>query len=39
MSMTFGELTFGKLSDFQYEGHRLWGVVPGDSTEVWREYI
>jgi hypothetical protein len=39
MSMTFGESTSGKSSDFEYEGRRLWGVVPGDGTEVWREYI
>jgi hypothetical protein len=39
MSMTFGESTSGKLLDFKYEGHQLWGVVPGDGTEVWGEYI
>jgi hypothetical protein len=22
--MTFGELTFGKLSEFEYESHGLW---------------
>jgi hypothetical protein len=39
MLTTFGELTFRKMSDFEYEGHRLWGVVPGDGIEVWGEYI
>jgi hypothetical protein len=39
MSTTFSESTSGKLSDFEYEGRRLWGVVPGDGTEVWGEYI
>jgi hypothetical protein len=33
--MTFGESTSGKSSDFEYEGRQLWGVVPGDGTEVW----
>jgi hypothetical protein len=37
--MTFGESTSGKSSDFEYENRQLWGVVPGDGTEVWREYI
>jgi hypothetical protein len=35
MSMTIGELTSRKLSDFEYKGCQLWGVVPGDGTEVW----
>jgi hypothetical protein len=39
MSMTSGELTSGKSSDFEYKGHRLWGVVPGDGTGVWKKYI
>jgi hypothetical protein len=39
MLMTFGKLTSGKLSDFEYKGHRLQGIVPGDGTEVWGEYI
>jgi hypothetical protein len=39
MLMTFGESTSGKLSDFEYQGRRLLGVVPGDGTEVWGEYI
>jgi hypothetical protein len=39
MSMTFGESTSGKSSDFEYKGCWLWGVVPGYGTEVWREYI
>jgi hypothetical protein len=39
MSTTFGESIFGKSSDFEYEGRRLWGVVPGDGTEVWGVYI
>jgi hypothetical protein len=25
--------------DFECEGRRLQGVVPGDGTEVWGEYI
>jgi hypothetical protein len=37
VSMTFGESTSGKSSDFEYEGRRLWGVVPGDGPEVWEE--
>jgi hypothetical protein len=39
MSTTFSELTSRKSLDFEYEGRRLWGVVPGDGTEVWGEYI
>jgi hypothetical protein len=39
MSMIFGESTSRKSSDFEYEGRRLWGVVPRDGTEVWGEYI
>jgi hypothetical protein len=39
MSTTFSESTSGKSSDFEYEGRWLWGVVPGDGTEVWGEYI
>jgi hypothetical protein len=39
MSMTFGESTSGKSLDFEYKGRRLQGVVPGDGTEVWGEYI
>jgi hypothetical protein len=39
MSTTFSESTSGKSLDFEYNGHRLWGVVPGDGTEVWGEYI
>jgi hypothetical protein len=39
MSTTFGESTSGKSSDFEYEGCWLCGVVPGDGTEVWGEYI
>jgi hypothetical protein len=39
MSTTFSESTSGKLSDFEYKGCQLWGVVPGDGTEVWGEYI
>jgi hypothetical protein len=39
MFMTFGESTSGKSWDFEYEGHWLWGVVPGDGTEEWGEYI
>jgi hypothetical protein len=39
MSTTFGELTSGKSSDFEYEGRRLWGVVPRDGTKVWGECI
>jgi hypothetical protein len=35
MSTTFAELTSRKSLDFKYEGRRLWGVVPGDGTEVW----
>jgi hypothetical protein len=35
MSTTFNESTSGKSSDFEYKGCRLWGVVPGDGTEVW----
>jgi hypothetical protein len=31
--MTFGELTSGKSSDFEYEGRQLWGCGP------WRWYI
>jgi hypothetical protein len=38
-SSTSGESTSRKSSDFEYEGRRLWGVVPGDGTEVWGEYI
>jgi hypothetical protein len=37
--MTFGELTSGKLSDFEYESHWTLSVVPGDGTEVWGKYI
>jgi hypothetical protein len=39
MSTTFSESTSGKSSDFEYKGRQLWGVVPGDGTEVWGEYI
>jgi hypothetical protein len=39
MSMTFGKSTSGKSLDFEYQGHRLRGVVSGDGTEVWGEYI
>jgi hypothetical protein len=39
MSTTFSELTSRKSSDFECEGHRLQGVVPGDGIEVWGEYI
>jgi hypothetical protein len=39
MLMTFGELTSRTSSDFEYESRQLWGVVPGDGTEVWGEYI
>jgi hypothetical protein len=39
MSTTFGESTSGKSSDLEYEGRRLWGVVPRDGTEVWGGYI
>jgi hypothetical protein len=39
MLMTFSESTSEKLSDFEYEGCWLWGVVPGGGTEVWEEYI
>jgi hypothetical protein len=39
MLTTVGELTSGKSSDFDYKGHQLWTVVPGDGTEVWGEYI
>jgi hypothetical protein len=39
MSMTFSKSTSGKSSDFEYEGRRLRGVVPGDGIEVWGEYI
>jgi hypothetical protein len=28
-----------KVVGLEYKGHRLWGVVPGDGTEVWGEYI
>jgi hypothetical protein len=37
--MTSGESTSGKLLDFEYEGRQLWGVFPGDGTEVGEEYI
>jgi hypothetical protein len=37
--MTFGELTSGKLSDFEYKSCWPLSVVPGDGTEVWRVYI
>jgi hypothetical protein len=39
MSTTFSESTSRKSSDFEYEGRQLWGVVPGDGTEVRGEYI
>jgi hypothetical protein len=35
MSTTSGESTSGTSSDFECEGHWLWGVVPGNGTEVW----
>jgi hypothetical protein len=39
MLTTFGESTSRKSLDFEYKGHWFWGVVPGDGTEVWGEYI
>jgi hypothetical protein len=38
-SMTFGELTSRKSSDFEYAHRLALGVVPGDGIEVWGKYI
>jgi hypothetical protein len=38
-SVTFGESTSGKSSDFEYGSHQPLSVVPGDGAEVWGVYI
>jgi hypothetical protein len=38
-SMTFGESTSGKSSDFEYRSRQPLSVVSGGGAEVWGVYI